>query len=80
MMNESSAPTRGSLSTAVIEAVAEEMDTEPEELPEPLYEAIGPDALDALFRGQNSSDGVVMFAYCGYTVTVTADGDVSLEE
>ena len=79
MVNEPSAPTRGSLSTAFVEAVAEEMDTEPEKLFEPLYEAIDPDALDALFEGQNSSGGVVMFSYCGYSITVTASGEVSFE-
>ena len=80
MMDEPTYTTGKSLSTVVIEAVAEEMDTEPEELPVPLYEAIEPDALDALFGSQNSSDGVVMFSYCDYEVTVTADGGVSLED
>jgi hypothetical protein len=56
------------------------MDTEPAELPEPLYEAIDPDALDALFEGHNSSNGVVTFSYCGYDVTVTVNGHVTLEE
>ena len=79
MMNGPSTPTRGSLSTAVVEAVAEDMNTKPEELPVPLYEAIAPDALDTLFGSQNGSDGVVMFSYCDYEVTVTADGGVSLE-
>ena len=79
MMNEPSAPTRGPLSTAVVEAVAEEMGTDPKHLPETLHEVIDPDALDALFEGRNSSDGVVMFSYCGYSVTVTASDEVSFE-
>jgi len=79
-MNEPTYPTGRSLSSAVVEAVAEDMDTKPEELPVSLYEAIEPDALDTLFESQNSSDGVVVFSYCDYEVTVTADGDVSLED
>ena len=79
-MNEPTYPTGKSLSTAVIKAVAKDMNTKPEELPVPLYEAIEPDALDTLFGSQNGSDGVVMFSYCDYEVTVTADGGVNLED
>ena len=80
MTNQQSSSTGKSVSAAVVEAVAEEMGTDPKHLPETLYEVIDPDALDALFGGQNSSDGVVIFSYCGYDVTVTADGDVTLEK
>lgn len=73
-------PTEDSLSHEVIEAVAEERGTEPEDLPETLNDVVDPDALDALFAGQNSRSGMVTFRFCEYTVTVTADGDVSLEE
>ncbi|WP_418285035.1 HalOD1 output domain-containing protein [Halorubrum sp. DTA46] len=77
-----SSPTssNNALSTAVIEAVAKEMDGDPTELPEQLYDVIDSDALDSLFTGGNSMGGTVTFAYCGYTVTATADGDVTLEE
>ena len=79
MTNQQSSSTGKSVSAAVIEAVAEEMGTDPKHLPETLHEVIDPDALDALFGGQNSSEGVVMISYCGYSVTVTASGEVSFE-
>jgi len=72
-------PSQDSLSGAVIEAVAEEMGTEPEDLPETLHDVIDPDALDALFAGQNGTRGLVKFRFCGFNVTVTADGDVTLD-
>ena len=69
-----------SVSTAVVEAVAAQMDVLPTELPEKLHDVIDPDSLNSLFTSGNSTDGTVTFTYCGYTVTVTADGDVTLEE
>lgn len=63
----------------VIEAVAEETGTEPEDLPETLHDVVDPDALDALFAGKNKTEGVVMFRFCGFDVTVTADREVTLE-
>ncbi|MFC6716762.1 HalOD1 output domain-containing protein [Natrialbaceae archaeon GCM10025810] len=77
-----SSPTssNNALSTAVIEAIAKEMDVDPTKLPEQLYDVIDPDSLDSLFTSGNPTDGTVTFAYCGYTVTITADSDVTLEE
>jgi hypothetical protein len=69
-----------SLSNAVIEAVADQMDVHPTELPEKLHDVIDPDSLNSLFTSGNPTGGTVTFTYCGYTVTVTADGDVNLEE
>ena len=73
---------------SVIEAVADVEGVPPEELRppayEPLHEAIDPDALDALFAnradGAGRPGGRVSFSYCGYLVTVEADGTVSLED
>ncbi|SEN18514.1 hypothetical protein SAMN05216388_10022 [Halorientalis persicus] len=73
-------PTEDSLSHKVIEAVAQERGTEPEDLPETLHNVVDTDALDALFAGQGSRSGLVTFRFCEYTVTVTGDGDVTLEE
>ncbi len=56
------------------------MDVAPTELPERLLDVIDPDSLDSLFASGNPADGTVTFTYCGYSVTVTADGDVTLEE
>lgn len=80
MDSTSSSPTEKSPSVAVIEAVANETGTGSAGVSQQLYEVIDPDALDALFASRNSTDGTVTFAYCGYSVTVTANGDVTLEE
>lgn len=66
-------------SIAVIEHVAEHEGIDPLELSPPLHDVIDPDALDRLCAGTETS-GLVAFSYCGYTVTVTTDGVVSLEE
>ena len=68
-----------SLSSAVIEAVAAEKGVQPTELPEPLYNALDADALDALFGDRDGASGKVIFSYCGYSVTATANGHVSVE-
>jgi hypothetical protein len=64
----------------VIEAVAAQMDVQSTELPEKLYDVLNPESLDSLFASGNPTEGTVTFNYCGYSVTVTADGDVTLEE
>ncbi|ELY60639.1 HalOD1 output domain-containing protein [Natronolimnohabitans innermongolicus] len=74
-------------SRSIIEAVAEAEGVPAHELRPPTYESlhtvIDPDALDALFEphadGTVRPAGRVTFPYCGYTVTVDADGSVSLE-
>ncbi|RBI58777.1 hypothetical protein DMJ13_25880 [halophilic archaeon] len=47
---------------------------------DPLYEVINPEALENLFApqfdGTSRTDGRVEFAYSGYRVTVTSDGDI----
>lgn len=55
------------------------MDVHPTELPEKLYDVVDPGSLDSLFANKTPTDGTVTFTYCDYTVTVTANGDVSLE-
>jgi hypothetical protein len=64
-----------SLSATVMETVAKREGVTPAELPEPLYSAVDPEALDGLFRG---SSGRVVFTYQGYEITVTSDGEVSV--
>ncbi|MFC6764323.1 HalOD1 output domain-containing protein [Natrinema soli] len=53
---------------AVIEAVAEETDSDPLDLP-PLYETIEPDALNTLFNSSETSSQV-LFQYAGFEVVV----------
>ena len=67
-----------SASMTVVEAVGAAADTPVLELP-PLFDAIDPDALDALFAGR-PTNGVVTFRYAGYDVTVRADGTVELSD
>lgn len=68
----------GSVSMAVIEALAEARGVSPLEIEQPLYDAVDPDALDALFeRGDDAlKSGRVVFTTSGYEVTVTARDEV----
>ena len=79
---------RRSPSRTVIEAVAEAEGIPPEELRPPTYESlhavVDPEALDTLFAtradGTPRSAGEVRFPFCGYEVTVEADGSITLAE
>lgn len=65
----------------VVRAVAAELDADPVEM-EPLYGAIDPEGLNALFAptygGSERSEGEVTFRYAGCTVTAHANGDVDV--
>ena len=69
----------------VVDAVAEAEGVDPTDL-DPLFTAIDPDALDALFDPQLKVGGVadadasVQFQYSGYRVRVSAAGRVTLDE
>jgi hypothetical protein len=73
-----------SLSTAVIQAVADAAGLEPAELGTPLYDQIDPDALDNLFsdrhNGMPRGSGHVVFTLLDYEVTVYSDGHVVVHE
>ena len=72
----------GSITAAVVEAVAAAEGVEPVDLDVPLYSAIDPDALDRLFRSAPADNGIIgriTFTYAGYDVTVQATGDVRVE-
>ena len=79
---------RRSPSRTVVEAVAEAEDIPPEELRPPTYESlhavVDPEALDALFATRSDGTprpaGEVSFPFCGYAVTVEADGTVTVDE
>ncbi|PSP78628.1 hypothetical protein BRC81_07350 [Halobacteriales archaeon QS_1_68_20] len=67
-------------SRAVLTAVADAEGVDPVDLDRPLYDAVDPDALDALFR-TDVADGVdchVQFRYYGYEITVHGDGSLDL--
>ncbi|WP_227355880.1 HalOD1 output domain-containing protein [Haladaptatus salinisoli] len=70
-------------STTIVERIAARAEVSSDDL-EPLYAAIDPDALDALFaprpNGSDRTGGQVTFTYAGYAVTVTSDrSGVSIE-
>jgi len=63
-------------STAIVRAVSSHTGQSVMELP-PLYEAVDPDALDALFSGRQTL-GVLTFAYAGHDVTIRTDQTVDV--
>ena len=64
--------------SAVVTAVAAAAGTDPVDLP-PLYDAIDPDALNALYTGRSGSDSVrARFRYADYTVIVEGSGEVRI--
>lgn len=68
-------------SETVVRTVAAVTGTSPTALP-PLYHAIDPDALDAIFsspRGAGGRVGRTTFQYAGCAVTVASDDDVLVE-
>jgi len=73
-----------STSRAVVEAIAEHAGVDPADLELPLYEAVDPDALDALFSPPEGTrepvSGRVSFVYDGYDVEVTSDGEVTVSD
>ena len=60
---------------SVLQSIATERGVDPVELP-PLTHAVDPDALERLLSSSEATS--VTFGYCGYDVTVTSDGRVSL--
>lgn len=70
-------------SQAVVERVADAENVDPLALDVPLYDAVDPDALDALFGptdGAPRTTGRVTFVYYGHTVVVASDGTVTLPD
>ena len=74
-------------SQTVVEMVAREEGVSPEKLCPPQYESlhdvVDPEALDSLFaetiRGDDRGPGSIAFTFCGYDITVDADGTVEVE-
>lgn len=60
-----------SLSTLIVEAIADYANADPLALDVPLYEVIETDALDAMFRCGADSGLEVSFRYQGIPVSVT---------
>lgn len=67
-------------SIAVIEALSAHYGVDPLDL-DPLYEAIDPEALDALFTRDDGSPGLtVQFSYNGCEVEVLEDGTIEISK
>lgn len=66
-----------SISTRVVEAVAEYSGTATLDLP-PLYDSIDPDALERIIPGM--TEGEVSFVYADQHVTVDSLGTITVEE
>lgn len=67
-------------SAAVVEMVAIATDCEPFGL-QPLFEAIDPEALDAIVASdgaERATDTFVSLRYAGHDVTVRSDGEVAV--
>lgn len=71
------------VSRAIVEAIADAKGVSPVDLQPPLYEAVDPDALEQFVASvhdrPNTTDLRVTFTYAGHEVTVSGDGDVSIE-
>lgn len=68
------------LSTRVLMALDELPGYDAESTDHTLFDAIDPDALDALFRPAADGDGSVTFTVEDYQVTATAAGEVMVQE
>ena len=66
-----------SLGFSIVRAVAAVSNRKPTELP-PLYEVVDPDGLEELMRSGQERPLEVEFQYCGYAITVTSDGEISV--
>lgn len=67
------------ITQAVFETLGNIPGFDPSDVDQTLFEAIDPDALEAVFCATNSSDrsaGRITFPFAGYELTVTAGGEV----
>lgn len=64
-----------SVSERIVLEIADREGIDAREVPVPLYDAINPEALESLFRGNS---GRVTFEYMGYLVSVTHEHELTL--
>lgn len=69
----------GDVAGRVVEAVADHRGVDAAALSEPLYDAVDPEALDALVAHEGFW-GTVVFRYAGCQVTVGGDGSVDVAQ
>jgi hypothetical protein len=63
----------GSVSDAVVRALADSKDTDPLDLDVRLYDVIDPDALDAMFQSGQATDRRISFSVADRRVVVESD-------
>jgi hypothetical protein len=68
----------------IVRTVAARENVDPVEIEQPLFEAIDPEALDALLQhdSEETTDSSIRveFSYCGYDLLVTSSGDVRIAD
>lgn len=77
-------PAQPAITEAIVDAVAEASDLDPIDVEPPLATVIDADALNTLVASMSdrpdATTGRITFPYCGFDVSVTTDGIVSLDE
>lgn len=75
------------LCVAIVTAVAEQEGVDPTEIRPPEYESLydvcNPEALERLFsydEADDTANGRITFSFCGYDVSVTSTGTISVDE
>lgn len=63
----------------IVSTIAELEGVDPVALDSPLYEAVDPDALEALVQDGSEASVTVGFDYAGYRVTVVSEDELSVE-
>lgn len=67
-------------STSIVRRIAEREGIDTGELSTPLYSAVDPEAVDALFESiPEGNEARLTFEYSEYTVTVYSDGRVRID-
>jgi hypothetical protein len=70
-------------SVQIVRRVADKEGVHPTELDCTLGDVVDPDALDQLMESLEENDGnsigVLRFGFCGYTVRVSAAGDINIQ-
>jgi len=62
----------------VIDAISDAEGEAPAKLTPPLYDAIDPEALDAVTESMDP-EGTIAFEYCGHEVRIDGDGEISID-
>ncbi len=75
-------PTMTRYSVQIVQEVADKEGIRPTELDCQLADVIDPEALDQLMQSLEANNstptGVLTFEFCGYTVRVSAAGDITV--